>query len=150
MRNLFLLSCICSHLLNTNISFSFGFLLLGIACSSGFASVFTEKVIKSAKSIDDREKIVDKKYGLAHMQAQLAIVSLVMLGLYAIIEDLDEIVTLGFFHNFSGPALISCLNSAIGGLIVASVLKYADSVLKGYATVSKPLNVLFTISIFIF
>ena len=114
----------------------------GIACSSGFASVFTEKVIKSAKNVDDRQKDSGKKYGLAHMQAQLAIVSLVMLGLYAIVEDFEEIRTLGFFHNFTGPALISCLNSAIGGLIVASVLKYADSVLKGYATVRLSLDFL--------
>jgi UDP-sugar transporter A1/2/3 len=29
---------------------------------------------------------------------------------------------------------VTILNSALGGLIVAGVLKYADSVLKGYAT----------------
>ena len=29
---------------------------------------------------------------------------------------------------------MTVLNSAIGGLIVAFVLKYADSILKGYAT----------------
>ena len=29
---------------------------------------------------------------------------------------------------------MTVLNSAIGGLIVACVLKYADSILKGYAT----------------
>ena len=122
--------------LNNNLPCDRILILLGIACSSGFASVFTEKVIKSAKSSDDKHKDAEKRYGLAHMQAQLAIVSLVLLGVYAIVEDLEEISTLGFFHNFSGPAFISCLNSAVGGLIVASVLKYADSVLKGYATVS--------------
>jgi solute carrier family 35 (UDP-sugar transporter), member A1/2/3 len=31
-------------------------------------------------------------------------------------------------------AVVSIWMSAIGGLIVASVLKYADSILKGYAT----------------
>ena len=31
-------------------------------------------------------------------------------------------------------AFASVLSSALGGLIVAAVLKYADSVLKGYAT----------------
>jgi UDP-sugar transporter A1/2/3 len=40
----------------------------------------------------------------------------------------------GFFHNYDIAAAASSLNTAIGGLIVASVLKYADSVLKGYAT----------------
>merc|ERR1712242_208664 len=68
------------------------------------------------------------------MQAQLAIVSLVILGLYAISKDAEVILEKGFFYEFNLPAFISCLNSALGGLIVAAVLKYADSVLKGYAT----------------
>jgi solute carrier family 35 (UDP-sugar transporter), member A1/2/3 len=49
-------------------------------------------------------------------------------------QDLHNIVTYGLFHKFTGAAFLSIWNSAIGGLIVASVLKYADSVLKGYAT----------------
>ena len=43
-------------------------------------------------------------------------------------------MTDGFFQNYDSAAAASSLNTAIGGLIVASVLKYADSVLKGYAT----------------
>mmetsp|Transcript_15874 Transcript_15874/g.18088 ORF Transcript_15874/g.18088 Transcript_15874/m.18088 type:complete len:387 (+) Transcript_15874:178-1338(+) len=105
---------------------------LGIALSSGFASVYTEKVIKSSrkKSISDNKE----EYGLPHMQCQLAMVSICTLGCYAITRDAETILTEGFFCNFNGPAFLSCLNSAIGGLIVAAVLKYADSVLKGYAT----------------
>jgi len=105
---------------------------LGIACSSGFASVYTEKVIKTAR----KNNIVNNKeeFGLAHMQAQLAIVSLVILGLYAFVRDFDMIMTKGFFYNYNTAAAFSSLNSAVGGLIVAAVLKHADSVLKGYAT----------------
>ena len=43
-------------------------------------------------------------------------------------------MTNGLFHNFNGPAFLPIFNSAIGGLIVAAVLKFADAVLKGYAT----------------
>lgn len=68
------------------------------------------------------------------MQAQLAIVSLVVLGLYAFIQDFQDITTKGFFYNYNAAAFFSSLNSAVGGLIVAAVLKHADSVLKGYAT----------------
>ena len=68
------------------------------------------------------------------MQAQLAIVSLVILGLYAFVRDFDMIMTKGFFYNYNTAAAFSSLNSAVGGLIVAAVLKHADSVLKGYAT----------------
>ncbi|KAL3935211.1 MAG: hypothetical protein SGARI_003070 [Bacillariaceae sp.] len=82
---------------------------LGIALSSGFASVYTEKV-------------------------QLASMSLVAIGIYACFMDFSKIIEYGLFHNFNGGAFLTVFNSAIGGLIVAGVLKYADSVLKGYAT----------------
>ena len=105
---------------------------IGIACSSGFASVYTEKVIKGGKKISNVNK--DTEYGLAYTQVQLALVSLVILGIYAFVKDFKAIMTDGFFQNYDSAAAASSLNTAIGGLIVASVLKHADSVLKGYAT----------------
>lgn len=103
---------------------------LGIALSSGFASVYTEKVIKARRD----PNVTRKNYSLAYMQVQLAVVSLIIIGAWAIFKDFETIVTNGLFHNFNGPAFLSILNSAIGGLIVAAVLKFADAVLKGYAT----------------
>jgi hypothetical protein len=66
------------------------FIQSGIALTSGFASVYTEKVIKSSRknsSIKDKDR-----YGLAHMQCQLALVSLIILGFYAAIKDSKEIM----------------------------------------------------------
>mmetsp|Transcript_25638 Transcript_25638/g.52495 ORF Transcript_25638/g.52495 Transcript_25638/m.52495 type:complete len:415 (-) Transcript_25638:96-1340(-) len=103
---------------------------LGIALSSGFASVYTEKVIKGQRNRSQRRG----EYSLAYTQVQLAIVSLIIMGVYATIEDFKDIVVKGLFHNFNGPAFLSIFNSSIGGLIVAAVLKFADAVLKGYAT----------------
>jgi UDP-sugar transporter A1/2/3 len=111
---------------------------LGIALSSGFASVYTEKVIKGQRR---PSSTTSSEYGLAYSQVQLALMSLATIGLYACMKDFQEIVRFGLFHNFSGPAYLSVFNSAIGGLIVAGVLKYADSVLKGYATA---ISVIFT------
>jgi UDP-sugar transporter A1/2/3 len=111
---------------------------LGIALSSGFASVYTEKVIKGQRR---PSSTTSSEYGLAYSQVQLALMSLATIGLYACMKDFREIVRFGLFHNFSGPAYLSVFNSAIGGLIVAGVLKYADSVLKGYATA---ISVIFT------
>lgn len=105
---------------------------VGIAISSGFASVYTEKVIKKARK--NNKSTEKKQYGLAYMQCQLAVVSLFILGMYAMIMDSKKILEKGLFQNFNGLALCSCMNSAVGGLIVAGVLKYANSVLKGYAT----------------
>lgn len=103
---------------------------LGIAVSSGFASVYTEKVIKSQRLSSP----VTGQYSLAYTQVQLASMSLLTIGVYACIMDFKQIVEYGLFYNFNVGAVLTVLNSAIGGLIVAGVLKYADSVLKGYAT----------------
>ena len=123
---------------------------LGIAMSSGFASVYTEKVIKANRSIavasptttsttsttmTNATTTFDRsEYGLAYTQVQLAFMSICTIGLYALWQDFHKIMEYGLFYQFSYAAWFSVLNSAIGGLIVASVLKYADSVLKGYAT----------------
>ena len=162
---------------------------LTIAMSSGFASCYTEKVIKAnasssppASSMESNKKDLDvvessspkssdkdvemapflknhttassssiehsnntptssssstplpMKYSLAYTQVQLALVSLIILGIYVIMVDHTTILEKGFFYNFDTWAFLSCVNSAVGGLIVAAVLKYADSVLKNYST----------------
>ena len=104
---------------------------LGIALSSGFASVYTEKVIKGSGI---PRKVNMDEYGLAYTQVQLAGMSIVAIGAYAVVRDWSIIDQHGMFYNFTYGAALSCLMSAVGGLIVASVLKYADSILKGYAT----------------
>lgn len=101
---------------------------LGIAVSSGFASVFTEKVIKAQRKVNVED------YGLAYTQVQLALMSIITIGVYALAKDFRAIMEYGLFHNFSPAAVFSILSSASGGLIVAGVLKYADAILKGYAT----------------
>jgi UDP-sugar transporter A1/2/3 len=103
---------------------------LGIATSSGFASVYTEKVIKARRNVS----VTRQNYSLAYMQVQLATASLVIMGCYAMMKDYQAIVTDGLWHNFTWKACVTVFNSAIGGLIVAAVLKFSDSVLKGYAT----------------
>lgn len=64
----------------------------GIAVSSGFASVYTEKVIKSSRKNSNSNVRNKNQYGLAYMQCQLAVVSLFCLGLYAFIKDSDAIL----------------------------------------------------------
>lgn len=118
---------------------------LGISACSGFAGVYTEKVIKAKRSIDggsspqlplQQQQIQPPKiqYGLAYTQVQLAAVSLVIMGCYCIVAEMDAILEKGLFYGFNGPALVIIFVGAVGGLIVAAVLKFADAVLKGYAT----------------
>jgi UDP-sugar transporter A1/2/3 len=96
---------------------------LGIAVSSGFASVYTEKVIKTQR----QRSPVTGQYSLAYTQVQLASMSLVTIGIYACIMDFRQIIDYGLFHNFNGGAILTVFNSAIGGLIVAAVLKVSFS-----------------------
>lgn len=118
---------------------------LTISVSSGFASIYTEKVIKGRR----RPILETANYGLAYTQVQLALMSILTMGGYAIFNDFSTIVEHGLFYKFNLGAVLTVSQSAIGGLIVASVLKYADSILKGYATA---LSVIMTgtLSMFLF
>ncbi|KAL7544513.1 hypothetical protein ACHAWF_007890 [Thalassiosira exigua] len=116
---------------------------LGISACSGFASVYTEKVIKAKRNIDgggglpsqqQQTQTPKNQWGLAYTQVQLAFVSLVIMGVYCVVTEMDVILEKGLWYGFNVPACISIFVSAIGGLIVAAVLKFADAVLKGYAT----------------
>ena len=60
--------------------------------------------------------------------------SLLIIGVFAIGKDLGDIAEKGLWYGFDLAAVMSVVSSALGGLIVAAVLKFADSVLKGYAT----------------
>mmetsp|Transcript_26836 Transcript_26836/g.63668 ORF Transcript_26836/g.63668 Transcript_26836/m.63668 type:complete len:382 (+) Transcript_26836:101-1246(+) len=112
---------------------------LGIALCSGFASVYSEKVIKAKRNVTQQlpsksDGSPKDQFGLAYTQVQLAFVSLLIMGAYCIVMELDIILEKGLFFGFNMAACISIFVSAIGGLIVAAVLKFADAVLKGYAT----------------
>ena len=61
-----------------------------------------------------------EKYGLAYTQVQLAAVSLVIMGFYCAVAEMDQILEKGLWYGFNGPAVISILVSAVGGLIVAA------------------------------
>ena len=71
---------------------------------------------------------------MAYTQIQLAMTSLVIEGGWAFATDGAAIRERGLWDGFDYKACISVFNSAAGGLTVAAVLKYADAVLKGYAT----------------
>ena len=108
---------------------------LGIALSSGFAAVYTEKVIKAQRPAPEANGATSpRETGLAYTQIQLAMTSLVIEGAWAAMTDSANILEHGLWYGFDYKAMISVGNSAMGGLTVAAVLKFADAVLKGYAT----------------
>jgi len=104
---------------------------LVIATLSGFAAVYTERVLKHAQL---RAHSVASQDILPYMQIQMALASLLIIGVFAIVMDWRAILGHGLWSGFDHRAVIAVASSALGGLIVSAVLKYADSVLKGYAT----------------
>lgn len=110
---------------------------IGIAASSGFAAVYTEKVIKAAGRAEASQSsamVPRSSSGLAYTQIQLALTSLIIEGAWAAINDAENIRAHGLWYGVDLKAMLSITNSAMGGLTVAGVLKFADAVLKGYAT----------------
>ena len=78
----------------------------------------TEIVVKNGRPFESR--------GVLQSFAPVS-VSLLIMGAYCIVMELDIILEKGLFYGFNAPACISIFVSAIGGLIVAAVLKFADA-----------------------
>ncbi|KAJ3242232.1 hypothetical protein HDU81_006644, partial [Chytriomyces hyalinus] len=100
-----------------------GLTAVAIACVlSGLAGVWFEKVLKGSKA------------SLWVRNTQLSFFSLIPAFLGVYFMDGAAIAENGFFQGYTAWTFgaISC--QAIGGLIVALVVKYADNILKGFAT----------------
>ncbi|KAJ2452570.1 UDP-galactose transporter Gms1 [Coemansia sp. RSA 2336] len=100
-----------------------GLLAVLVACIlSGLAGVYFEKVLKgSRKSVWTRN-------------AQLSLFSIAPALFGVFIVDGQEIRSNGFFYGYTGWTYGAIACQAVGGLIVAVVVKYADNILKGFAT----------------
>jgi solute carrier family 35 (UDP-sugar transporter), member A1/2/3 len=101
-----------------------GFLaVLAACCSSGLAGVYFEMVLKNAKT------------SLWTRNLQLSLFGMI-LGLLPVMNDWSSIMQEedGFFHGYNGIVWIVVLLQAGGGILVAIVVKYADNILKGFAT----------------
>lgn len=55
----------------------------------------------------------------------------------------------GFFYGYTKWTIATIACQAVGGIVVAIVVKYADNILKGFAT-SLSIILSFCISVFIF
>ena len=46
----------------------------------------------------------------------------------------QEVAANGFFYGYTTMVWTSIANNALGGLLIAAVIKYADNILKNFAT----------------
>lgn len=100
-----------------------GFCAVLLSCvSSGFAGVYFEKILKGSSA----------SIWLRNIQLGIFSAVLAFVGMH--LNDGEIIREKGILHNFNGLAWAVVINQALGGLLVAVVIKYADNIIKGFAT----------------
>lgn len=91
-------------------------------CLSGFAGVYFEKILKGTNQ------------SIWLRNVQLGIIGSVIGLITMEINDGPKVTEKGFFFGYDYVVwTVICLQS-FGGLVVAVVVKYADNILKGFAT----------------
>ncbi|KAJ1446009.1 nucleotide-sugar transporter-domain-containing protein [Pelagophyceae sp. CCMP2097] len=110
-------------------SFAVGFAAVSAACcTSGFSSVYFEKVVKRRRKPGQRPKSVWA------CNAQLATFSCIIAAIGAWVKDGALIRDRGFLAGFTPLVWVVVFLQAGGGLCTAAVIAYADNLLKGFAT----------------
>ncbi|KAM4610192.1 UDP-galactose translocator [Polymixia lowei] len=108
---------------SSNQNYSVGLIAVVISClSSGFAGVYFEKILKGSSA----------SVWVRNVQLGIFGMALGMLGLWW--KDGQAIAEQGFLFGYTPMVWGVIFNQAFGGLLVAVVVKYADNILKGFAT----------------
>jgi len=103
---------------------AYGFLCVVIACClSGFAGVYFEKILKGSNHIS---------VWMRNIQLAVLAIPISLCTVYA--KDTKVVTTHGLLYGFDFVVWMVVIVYAVGGLTVAVVVKYADNILKGFAT----------------
>lgn len=95
---------------------------LGACVLSGFAGIYFEKMLKGA----------DISVWMRNVQLSLLSLPFGLITCY--VSDYDKIMEHGLFYGYDYFVDYLVVLQAGGGLLVAMVVKYADNILKGFAT----------------
>jgi len=98
------------------------FAILCAACTSGFSGVYFEKILKGSST------------SLWMRNIQMGLPSMIISFITVFAQDGRTIAAKGFFVGYSPVVWTVVVIQAVGGLIVAVVVKYADNVLKTFAS----------------
>ena len=94
-----------------------------VSClSSGFAGVYFEKMLKGSSA----------SVWLRNVQLGMFGSLTALIGMF--LKDGAAINEKGLFFGYNALVVLVISQQAVGGLIVAVVVKYADNILKGFAT----------------
>lgn len=101
-----------------------GFIAILIACClSGFAGVYFEKILKNTANVS-----------LWIRNIQLSVVAIPIGLMQVLLTEHEQIFDKGLFYGFTPMAWLCIILQAQGGLLVAVVVKFANNILKGFAT----------------
>ena len=106
----------------------------GVVCLSGLAGISVEKALKSQPAGWSAADGEQRPPTLWERNVQLSLYGLLFGGASALVSDWPNLSTHGFLHGFSAFSWLVVLLAAGGGLIVAVVVKYTDTIVKGFAT----------------
>ncbi|KAI9316670.1 nucleotide-sugar transporter-domain-containing protein [Dichotomocladium elegans] len=100
-----------------------GLLAVITSCiSSGFAGCYFEKILKTS----------DTSMWVRNIQLGISGAFFSLLGM--LVYDMQPLREGGMLQGYDWLTWVVVANQALGGLLVAIVVKYADSILKGFAT----------------
>lgn len=100
-----------------------GFSAIIMACLlSGLSGVYFEMILKGSD------------VSIWMRNVQLSLLSIPCAIGTCLVSESEKIFEHGFFHNYTGFIVFLVFLNASGGLLVAVVVKYADNILKGFAT----------------
>lgn len=96
--------------------------VIGESVISGFSGVFLERLLKMPD------------ISLWMRNVQMCLVGVPLAIATCLISSFDNITTKGFFHGYDWYVVYLFVLQAASGLLVATVMKYADNISKGFAT----------------
>nr|XP_045582051.1 UDP-N-acetylglucosamine transporter-like isoform X2 [Procambarus clarkii] len=108
---------------NIEVSRLLGIFAVFVSCiSSGFSGVYFERLVKRGT----QTSLIIRNIQLGMFSIAFAVV--------AVSSDSSAIKEGGFFQGYSFATWMVVLIQAFGGLVVSVAMKYADNILKGFAT----------------
>jgi len=117
-------------------------------CTSGFAGVYFELLLKTDKGTNDN--VVQAHPQSVHTRNfQLAFYSIAFCTFHIITNDLPKLKADGPFQGFNGLVLVIIVMQGMTGFVVSMMLKYADAILKGFST-SIAIVLATVVSLFVF
>mmetsp|Transcript_18109 Transcript_18109/g.43554 ORF Transcript_18109/g.43554 Transcript_18109/m.43554 type:complete len:455 (-) Transcript_18109:266-1630(-) len=110
--------------------------VLAACCTSGFGGVYFELVLKPKPStnpeIDHPPLRPPPSVWAKNVQLSAFGFLIALTGAFA--KDHVAILSDGFFQGYTPFVLLTITFQAMGGLIVAAIIKYADNILKSFAS----------------